>query len=204
MQGRFGGRGFRMWMWLACWVFSHVAAVLIAIAAVESSTTLPNVSLWLIPGILATVQWRFLWGRLRWWGAAWVVAAYVGLYLSFAGAWWFGILIGLGIGVSQTVVLVIVRRFRWWWLWAPASGLGWCAGAYVTRYVSEWFGTGANLFADAMLMSGAMTVGYATATGLAMLVMTRGLRENAACLGGAGPGAVAPCQAGGSDRSSTS
>lgn len=197
-----------MWIWLACWVFAHVAAVLIAVAAVESSTALTNVSLWLLPGILATVQWRFLWSRLRWWGAAWVVAAYVGLWLSFAGVWWFGLCIGMGIGASQTAVLLIVRRFRWWWLWAPASGLGWLAGAFVSGFisgnVSQWFGTGANLLASAMVMTGTMTLGYAIATGLAMLAMTRGLRENTACLGDAGCAAVAPCQAGGSDRSSTS
>lgn len=192
-----------MWIWLACWVFAHVAAVLIAIGTVESTTAVHNVSLWLLPGILAMVQWRFLWGRLRWWGVAWVVAAYVGLWLSFAGTWWFVIFIGLGIGVAQTAVLLIVRRFRSWWLWAPASGLGWFAGAHLAGYLSDWFGTGANVFANVMVRTGAMTLGYATATGLAMLVMTRGLRENSASLGETGPAAVAPCQAGGSDRSST-
>lgn len=193
-----------MWIWLACWVFAHVAAVSIAVAAVESSTPLPNVSLWLIPGILATVQWRFLWRRLRWCGAAWVVAAYVGLCLSFVGSWWFGIFIGLGIGLAQTAVLVIVRVFRSWWLWAPASGLGWFAGACLAGYVNPWFGNGANLFASAIVTSAAMAVGYATATGLAMLEMTRSLRENAAGLGNVDAAAVAPCQAGGSDRSSLS
>ncbi len=116
------------------WAGAH-AVMAVAVFALGRWTPLrENVELFALPLGLGTVQAILLRRSLRWWSIAWIPASLLGLFLSFAGIWWYLLCIGLGMGTTQSLVLAAAGTRRSW-IWPLMSGVGWLVGMISSQSV---------------------------------------------------------------------
>lgn len=120
---------------VARWALWACAHALMAVAVFTLGRWTPlreNVELFALPIGLGAVQAILLRRSLRWWSIAWIPASLLGLFLSFAGIWWYLLCIGLGMGTTQSLVLAAAGTRRSW-VWPLASGVGWMVGMLASQ-----------------------------------------------------------------------